>query len=224
MFPSIASRPSALITDATNVLVTSVKRSVQDGSLATAITERLRSGGNVLMPVDAAGRVLELLLVIHGIWQQHSLGSTYDLAFLSSQSGNTVDFARSQLEWMTEKCRKMFDSHKTNPFALANVKLLTHTSEIASLRQPFCLLASNACLETSLAQDAFCQLASDPRTLLLLTQRAPTWSLAGQLFDHSTPNALKRPMPREVKFIRRRRVKLEGEELEKFQQEKKMER
>lgn len=179
------------------------------------------------MPVDAAGRVLELLLVLHGAWAQHQLHASYTLAFLSSQSGNTVDFARSQLEWMTDKCRKMFDTHKINPFALAHLRLITTREDVDALvrgGRPFCLLASNATLETGLAQDALCAMSGDPRNLLLFTQRAPAWSVAGQFFDHSAPNAVRRNMPREIQLMKRRRVKLEGEELDKFQEERKIKR
>ena len=217
-------RPSALITDASNALVTSVKRSQQDAALTSAITERLRMGGNVLLPVDAAGRVLELLLVIHGFWASHSLGSSYTLAFLSTQSRNTIDFARSQLEWMTDKCQKMFDAGKVNPFALGQVRQITTREEMEALPRPFCLLATNASLETSLAQEALLHLAPEPRNLLLLTSRAPAWSVAGQLFDPQMPNALRKRMPPTIAIQRRSQVALEGEELEKYREEQKIQR
>ena len=230
-------RPSALITDATNVLVTSVKRSAQDATLCTAITDRLRAGGNILMPVDAAGRVLELLLVVHGLWAQQQLHTSYTLAFLSSQSNNTIDFARSQLEWMTEKCRKMFDLQKINPFAFPHVLPITSLKDLKELqkksveqRRPYCLLASNSSLSTSLSQDAFLSIASQPSSLLLLTSRAEPWSLAGSFFDPQQPHLLRQDMAvqsqkkREVTFVRRKKVKLEGGELEKFVEDRKMER
>lgn len=158
------------------------------------------------------------------MWVQQQFHTSYDLAFLSSQSGNTVDFARSQLEWMTDKCQKMFDTHKMNPFTFQHLKLLTSLDEVSNLRQPFVLFASNPTLETSLAQDVFCKIAIERKNLLLLTQRAPSWSLAGTFFDPTKPNSLRSEMPREVRFIRRRRIKLEGLELEQFQKEQKIER
>lgn len=228
-------RPSALITDASNALVTAVKRSVQDAALTTAIAERLRAGGNVLLPVDAAGRVLELLLVIHSFWVAQNLSTSYTLAFLSAQSRNTIDFARSQLEWMTDKCRKMFDAGKINPFALGQVRLITSKEEMELLfaeasapgrPRPFCLLASSHTLETSLAQEALVRLAPDPRSLLLLTTRAPAWSVAGQLFsqDPKTPNSLLSRLPSHLSIARRSQVVLTGAELERHLEEVRVKR
>ena len=228
-------RPSALITDASNALVTAGKRSAQDTALTTAIAERLRAGGNVLLPVDAAGRVLELLLVIHSFWVAQLLSTSYTLAFLSAQSRNTIDFARSQLEWMTDKCRKMFDSGKINPFALGQVRLITSKEEMELLfaeaaapgrPRPFCLLASSHTLETSLAQEALVRLAPDPRSLLLLTMRAPAWSVAGQLFsqDPKTPNALLARLPTHLSIARRSQVVLQGAELERHLEEVRVKR
>ena len=41
----------------------------------------LRGDGNVLLPVDTAGRVLELVLLLEGHWAEHRL--TYPLVLLS---------------------------------------------------------------------------------------------------------------------------------------------
>jgi cleavage and polyadenylation specificity factor subunit 2 len=217
------SRPSALITDASNVLVTSSKRSMQDTALTYAISDRLRGGGCVLMPVDAAGRVLELLLVVHGMWALQGLHTSYTLAFLSPQSHHTVEYASKQLEWMTDKCRKMFDTNKINPFAFKHLKLITSRAELELLPKPYCLLATNANLEDSLAQEVFGDfIASDKRNLLLFTQRAPDWSVAGQMFDVTKPNALRKPLPSHVNYTQRRRVQLEGVELEQFREQQRI--
>ncbi len=59
----------------------------------------------MLLPVDTAGRVLELLLVLHSYWEFHSFGkTTYPLVFLANESYYTVDFARSMIEWMSHTC------------------------------------------------------------------------------------------------------------------------
>jgi len=232
-------RPSALITDASNVLSIAAKRSQQDQALCQTVSSRLRAGGCVLMPVDAAGRVLELLLVLHGLWATQSLHVSYPLVFLSPQSRNVVDFARSMLEWMTEKCRKMFDTNKMNPFAFPHLRLATTKEEVDALPKPYCLLATSATLEMSFAQDLLCQLSADPRNLLLLTQKAASWSVAGQLFEMDQKRvleyfskgvgaggsaALKNPLPKTITFHRQRRVRLEGEELRAYREEKRKER
>jgi hypothetical protein len=47
-----------------------------------SIMQTLESGGNALLPVDTAGRVLELLLVLHQYWDAKKLGKRYPLALL----------------------------------------------------------------------------------------------------------------------------------------------
>ncbi len=72
--------------------------------------------GNVLVPVDAAGRVLELLLVLEAAWAAMRL--SYGLALLSPVAFNALEFAKSQLEWMAEGLTHSLEARKTNPFAL----------------------------------------------------------------------------------------------------------
>lgn len=43
----------------------------QEKALFDHIFETLRGDGSVLIPVDTAGRVLELFLLLHGFWTEH---------------------------------------------------------------------------------------------------------------------------------------------------------
>merc|ERR1712223_711830 len=54
------SRPSLLITDAYNASYHQGRRKTRDEQLMTSILQTLRGGGNALVCVDTAGRVLEL--------------------------------------------------------------------------------------------------------------------------------------------------------------------
>ena len=40
----------------------------RDAELFKLVAERVKSGGDVLLPVDPAGRVLELLVLLHQLW------------------------------------------------------------------------------------------------------------------------------------------------------------
>lgn len=72
--------------------------------------------GSVLIPVDAAGRLLELLLILEEAWATKSL--PYPLVLLSPVAHTTLRFTRSQLEWMNESVVKLFGSKRGNPFSL----------------------------------------------------------------------------------------------------------
>jgi cleavage and polyadenylation specificity factor subunit 2 len=98
-------RPTVLISDAYNALVEHPPRRQRDTQLLESIMSTLKGGGNVLLPADTAGRVLELLLIIHSYWEYNSFGkSNFPLVFLANESYYTVDFARSMIEWMSTQC------------------------------------------------------------------------------------------------------------------------
>lgn len=58
----------------------------------------LRVKGNVLIAIDTAGRVLELMHMLDQLWRNKESGlGTYSLVFLTNVSYNTVEFAKSQV-------------------------------------------------------------------------------------------------------------------------------
>ncbi|CAN6461692.1 unnamed protein product [Victoria cruziana] len=60
-------RPAVLVTDAYNALNNQPYRRQRDQELLDAILKALRAGGNVLLPIDTAGRVLELILILEQV-------------------------------------------------------------------------------------------------------------------------------------------------------------
>ena len=86
--------------------------------LLDSIMAALRKDGSVLMPVDTAGRVLEIMLLLEKHWAVNRL--SYPLALLSPVAYNTLEFAKSQLEWMNEQVAKEFENSrdKDNPFSM----------------------------------------------------------------------------------------------------------
>ena len=84
----------------------------RETELVELVMAALRRGGNVLLPVDASGRVLELLLVLGRHWERQRLGSAYNLVWVGPMAWNTIEFARSQLEWMAAPLGAQFDSQR----------------------------------------------------------------------------------------------------------------
>ena len=71
--------------------------------------------GNVLVPVDTAGRALELVLLLERAWADARL--TYPLLLLTPVAYTTLEFAKSQLEWMNSDMARAFEQSRDNPFA-----------------------------------------------------------------------------------------------------------
>ena len=54
----------------------------------------------------------------------------YSLALLNNVSYNVVEFAKSQIEWMSEKLMKMMGDKKSNPFQFRHLKLCHSMAEV----------------------------------------------------------------------------------------------
>lgn len=74
--------------------------------LLESVATALRAGGNVLIPTDTAGRVLEMAMLLDQWFQSIRPQRIGSLAFLSDQSYNVMTGASSLLEWMSERLSK----------------------------------------------------------------------------------------------------------------------
>eukprot|EP00823_Brevimastigomonas_motovehiculus_P006165 TRINITY_DN4974_c0_g1_i1.p1 TRINITY_DN4974_c0_g1~~TRINITY_DN4974_c0_g1_i1.p1 ORF type:complete len:729 (+),score=157.35 TRINITY_DN4974_c0_g1_i1:99-2285(+) len=201
-------RPSLLICDAQYLSNEPLTRKLRDSALFESITKCVQGGGNVMLPVDSAGRVLELLLCLHQQWEYQSLHKKASLILLSNVAFYTVDFARSQIEWMSEACMKQFDQSRDNPFSFKLLHVCHKREELDKYPKPWVVLASDQSLETSFARDLFIEMSSDPKNLLLLTCRTSAKTLASKL--------LHLPKNRQISFTRQKSVLLRGTELQSF--------
>jgi cleavage and polyadenylation specificity factor subunit 2 len=140
--------------------------------LTETVLAVLRREGNCLLPVDASGRVLELLLLLSQHWDRHRLGGAYNLCWLGPMSNNTADFARSQLEWMAAPLGTQFDSQRGHPYALKNVSICSSLSELEAAianGNPSCVLATGASLDCGMARDMLLKWADNQDHAVVFT-------------------------------------------------------
>lgn len=161
-----------------------------EGEMIETVLSTLRRGGNVLLPTDTSGRVLELLYVLNQHWERHRLGAAYNLCWVGSMVHNTLDFVRSQLEWMAAPLGAQFDSGRGHPFALKSVQMFTSVAELeanclsgddndresssgggvgGANGNPTCVLASGATLDHGPARDLFIKWSENADNTILLT-------------------------------------------------------
>ncbi|KAL4348539.1 hypothetical protein GQ457_17G024970 [Hibiscus cannabinus] len=205
-------RPAVLITDAYNALNNQPPKPQRerDRDFVDIISRTLEGGGNVLLPVDTAGRVLELLLVLEEHWSLKSLN--FPIYFLTYVSSSTIDYAKSFLEWMSDAIAKSFETSRDNAFLLRHVTLLVSKSELDKVPDgPKVVLASMASLEAGFSHDIFVEWASDVKNLILFTERGQFGTLARMLQAD--------PPPKAVKVTMSKRVPLTGEELIAYEEE-----
>jgi len=208
------SRPALLITDAFNATYQQTRRRVRDEQLMTNILTTLRNNGNVLVSVDTAGRVLELAQLLDQLWRSQESGlSKFSLALLNNVSYNVVEFAKSQVEWMSDQILRAFEDHHANPFHFKHLQLCHSLQELAKVPSPKVVLASVTDLECGFSRELFMEWCQSPRNCVVLTCRTTPGTLTRKLIEN--------PMLRKVSLIVNRRVRLEGAELEEYEKKEK---
>lgn len=203
-------RPSLLITDAFNATYQQARRRARDEKLMTNILQTLRNSGNVLVAVDTAGRVLELAHMLDQLWRNKESGLlAYSLALLNNVSYNVVEFAKSQIEWMSDKLMRSFEGARNNPFQFKHLQLCHSMAELSKVPSPKVVLASSADMESGFSRELFLQWCSNPVNSIILTTRTSPGTLTRDLIENGG-NRL-------IELHVKRRVKLEGAELEEHQ-------
>lgn len=208
-------RPSLLITDAFNATYQQARRRTRDEKLMTNILQTLRGGGNVLVCVDTAGRVLELAHMLDQLWRNKESGLlAYSLALLNNVSYNVVEFAKSQIEWMSDKLMRSFEGARNNPFQFKHLQLCHKMSDLNKVSSPKVVLTSTPDMECGFSRDLFLQWCTNPINSIIITSRTSPGTLARDLVD----NGGNRNITLEIK----RRVKLDGSELEEYQKKERI--
>ncbi|KPJ01523.1 putative cleavage and polyadenylation specificity factor subunit 2 [Papilio xuthus] len=208
-------RPSLLLLGAANADYVQQRRRLRDEKLMTTILSTLRGGGSVLVCTDTAGRVLELAHMLDQLWRNKDSGLVaYSLLLLSNVSYNVLEFAKSQIEWMSDKLTRAFEGARSNPFALRHLQLCHSVVEVTRTPGPKVVLASFPDLEAGFARDLFLQWAPNNLNSIVLTARTSPGILARDLIDKGGD--------RTIELMVKKRVRLEGAELEDFLQQQRM--
>ncbi|XP_039136598.1 cleavage and polyadenylation specificity factor subunit 2-like [Dioscorea cayenensis subsp. rotundata] len=203
-------RPAVLITDAYNALNTQVPKRQREQEFLETILKSLRAEGNVLLPVDTAGRALELILMLEQYWAERHL--TFPIFFLSNVATSTIEYVKSFLEWMSDSIAKSFEHTRDNAFLLRNVTLIINKSELEKLSDvPKVVLASMASLELGFSHDLFVEWASEAKNLVLFSEKGQFGTLSRMLQAD--------PPPKAVKVTMSKRVPLVGDELQAYEEE-----
>ena len=172
-------RPTLLITDSRNFNTVQPKLKNRDGEIMKYILTALRKGGNVLIPCDSAGRVLEIMRVLDQYWIQNRLRDP--IALLHDMSYYVSKAAQAMLEWCNEKITKHFDIGRQNPFQYANINLLHSMEDLDKLSSPKVVLATSASLERGYGRQLLLKWGQDPNNMIIFTGRSPHGSLAWQI-------------------------------------------
>jgi cleavage and polyadenylation specificity factor subunit 2 len=157
----------------------------------------------VLVCVDTAGRVLELAHMVDHLWQIQDSGLlAYSLAVLNNVSYNVIEFAKSQIEWMSEKLMRNFEGKRNNPFQFRHLKLCHSMSELNKVPSPKVVLASMPDLESGFGRELFLMWGASPKNSVILTSRTSKGTLARDLIDNGSNRKIKVRIEQRQSFLR----------------------
>eukprot|EP00949_MAST-11_sp_MAST-11-sp1_P001800 g1800.t1 len=205
--------PTALITDCVVPMQSPIpSRTAREQRILDVTLESLRGGGNVLLPCDSGGRVLEMLLLFDQEWGKRRRGA-YRLALVHHSGESMVDFAQSQLQYMSDELSDQFNMTRNNAFNFKYVHICHSHDELEEIPSPKVVFATTSTLDRGFAHDLFGAWAANPRNCVLLTSRSEPGSVANRLARRACTKGYKPKQPFTIAFKRHMKKELDGLEL-----------
>ncbi|GAA5864968.1 hypothetical protein JCM8547_004253 [Rhodosporidiobolus lusitaniae] len=221
-------RMGVVVVGAERSRVVNVKRIEREKKMLDLITSTLQSSHSVLLPTDPSARLFELLVLLETHWQYNNLGAQFPLCLISRTGKDAVGFVRSLTEWMGGQV----GSEAGERLKFANLRIFTSLSEISSTIPPHIpklILTVPSTLSYGFSRALFLDFARTPGNLVLLTGRSEAGSLARWLVEEVWEGEQEErarygggavgsevKMDRTVELEMKRKVYLEGAELEAF--------
>ena len=131
---------------------------------------------------------------------------------LNNVSISVIEFAKSQVEWMNDKIVQSFEAGRYNPFDFKHIKLCRSLAELNRIQTPSknkLVLASTPDLQCGFTRSLFAEWCENPKNTIIFTGRSSSPdTLVNQLIENLNRKFISVEM--------KRRVKLEGEELDEY--------
>ena len=210
------------------------KKESSQNPLVTAVMETVRKGlgGNILIPCESGGRALELMqLLAKNVMCDKSRLEVDSLVYLTPMAPNIVDFAKAQLEWMSDSLCDAFYKGKENPFEFNAItpdgnkrkqmellKCVTSLEELDGMENNGVkiVLATDSSVSTGFSKELLLRWGGDPSCKVIFTSEPETNSLGAEVLKQiNAPPVL-------VTVVKRERVLLQGEELHSYMRNKDM--
>ncbi|WPH00350.1 cleavage and polyadenylation specificity factor subunit 2 like protein [Acrodontium crateriforme] len=203
-------RPTALVCSSKGVEKdTSLSRKKRDDTLISLIRETITQGGKVLIPTDSSARVLELAFILNQTWHENLDGPHADtykntMIYMASKSSSaSVRYLQSMVEWVDDAVRGEAEAAMTKGkgqgrsvgmLDFTHVKQIERGSQLKralSKSNPCVMLASDASLEWGFSRQVLQALATDPKNLVILTEKTSNIETASDTVGKSLWDAFR---------------------------------
>ncbi|KAL4401214.1 mRNA polyadenylation protein [Malassezia pachydermatis] len=245
-------RPDVFITGVERGQRTNARRKDRDAALLEQVHRTLTGGHSVLIPVDSAARMLEVLVLLDQHWAYAYQHQRFPLCLVSHTGQEVVERARTFMEWMSrewaiqlldasdkQRARRTKSQALTkSPLDFPGVRYFTSVEALhqaLSASQVKVVLATPAAITHGLARQLLPDFLCDPDALLAMIDCGPRGSLLRTLFDRwnatqSDPLAWRTghigtaaTLGGTITYEMRRRVPLAGDELRAYHERKQAE-
>ena len=218
-------RPSHLIVSAARARTHTRTRRPSD--ITDTIRQTFDRGGSVLIPVDTAGRLIELTVQLHKAWESDSELSKFPLIIMHPLSSSTFDFARSMIEWMSDEVVKNFDISRDNLFLFKHVKHIQSIKALDAIHSPVLVLASSVTMQIGFSREIFVRWCQNQNNTVILTDRPEPNTLYATVYEYASKNSQTKENSQAKESLKlslslKRKERLQGEELEKWREEERI--
>jgi cleavage and polyadenylation specificity factor subunit 2 len=183
--------------------------------------------GDVVIVMESGGRGIDAMHYVSSLKKE--LGLKVDLYYIGSQAYRIIVCAETQMEWVKKDIIDEFSADRRNVLKLPKVNSDFSTWEdlrSAVADSPRIIFCSQNNLECGVASDIFPDLCSKEHNLFIFTGVSTPGSLPAKLCPSSSLASVVDASVDEqpckvIRFMRRRRVPLQGAELKVWEAERK---
>eukprot|EP01064_Diplonema_japonicum_P002084 TRINITY_DN11342_c0_g3_i1.p1 TRINITY_DN11342_c0_g3~~TRINITY_DN11342_c0_g3_i1.p1 ORF type:complete len:795 (+),score=202.69 TRINITY_DN11342_c0_g3_i1:48-2432(+) len=163
----------------------------RDNKIIDTVMGTLRRDGNILIPTDATGRVMELMLMMENHWKSvYGDGGTapYSIVFLCEYGECTVAMAEQALEFASDSVRQIFEARGLNPLsfiARGAVKFCRTRGELEDITGPKVVFATPASVDIGYSLDLMLKWGENPRNAIIIIDKSGEDTVARRLAEYA---------------------------------------
>eukprot|EP00292_Cryptomonas_paramecium_P007142 CAMPEP_0113730174 /NCGR_PEP_ID=MMETSP0038_2-20120614/43010_1 /TAXON_ID=2898 /ORGANISM="Cryptomonas paramecium" /LENGTH=446 /DNA_ID=CAMNT_0000662201 /DNA_START=21 /DNA_END=1358 /DNA_ORIENTATION=+ /assembly_acc=CAM_ASM_000170 len=164
-------RPDLMITESTYATTIRDSKRCRESDLLKQVSECVRAGGKVLIPVFALGRAQELCLLLDSYWER--TGLTVPIYFSAGLTERANWYYKLFISWTNQKIKNTFV--KRNVFDFLHIRPFDRS--LVDQPGPMVLFATPGMLHGGLSMEVFVKWAPNPNNLVIM----PGYCVAGTL-------------------------------------------
>lgn len=164
------------------------ERSRRENDFKRYVYEIIKRGGKCLLPVFAAGRAQELLLILDEYWEHNPDLQDIPIYYASSLASNYLDIFKTYINMTGDYVKNKFYEEGINPFKFKHINCVK-TIEYLDESKPAVVFASPGMLQSGLSRNLFEKWCENSQNGVIITGYSVEGTLAKYILGE--PNEIK---------------------------------